>query len=356
MKRYWKHRIRFRLIPGLLTIILCGCGNDGNDTTDERINVHHPVMTTMIIEEMVDRPILCRGVVYPLNQEKLSFLTAGEVGAIYSPAGSRVQKGDTLALLAVTWLTKEWVENGLALMKARSNLERLQELLDEGSISEEEFKAEEEKTNLLRNFYFYAKKSLKNPFLIAPCDGKVREWSISHGDSVSGGQSIGEIINISPNAIASVNMHETEYFHIAIGDAAVVTPMDELALPFEGEVISKSVSGGNVELPFTADVLFENPGGAITMGTEVMVNIEGEYRQKTVLIPSDVLIERRGPDGAVFLTDDQGRFAIRRHVQLGPEIGNRIIVEQGLHRGDRLIVHGHRNLVHGSHIAIIQTR
>jgi multidrug efflux pump subunit AcrA (membrane-fusion protein) len=70
-----------------------------------------------------------------------------------------------------------------------------------------------------------------------------------------------------------------------------------------------------------------------------------------VVVSRDVLQER--DDGTVAVVLD-GEVARVRSVSLGAAQGNRVVVDEGLTAGEWLIVRGHRGLVDGQKVAVVE--
>jgi RND family efflux transporter MFP subunit len=340
---------------GCMSLLMVGCKR-GSEEEEEAPTVPVPVITTLVWQETVRRPIPCRGIVHPLRQEKLSFLAGGRIAAAYVSEGKRVSRGDILAALDGTSLTQAWVQAGLKLIEARKNLLRMQRLSEEGKISKAKCDEEERRTAFLRESYFEAKSARRKANLIAPFDGRIIDWFVTRGDSAALGQAVVIIAELDPLALARVGLPESDYYRVQVGDSAVVVPTDVLGLPLSGTVKSKGLAGDVAGLPFSADVLFENPGGVAGVGTRVSATITTKRRQKVVLVPRDALVDRQDGSASVFLTDEKAEIALRRHVILGPELGRNIIIDKGLRGGERLIIHGQDRLRHGERIVLMRRK
>lgn len=345
VKRRW-------IIPLLCCLAIGGCKKQAEETSDTGELV--PVITQFVHWSRATRPLPCQGTVHPLRQATISFMASGTVSQIASPEGARVQLGDTLATLDFSLLTQEWVRRGLQLISERKRLAELNAAYQRGEISREEYESTKKKVALLVDIYYNAKSARRHFALTAPWKGRVVTWQVTQGSRVKAGQAAVIIADFDPQAIAQVHLTEAEYHRIQKGDSAVVVPIDKYDLPLGGVVHEKYLTDEPTGSPFAADILFENPGGAVPLGTEVTANIIGQWKEQTILIPKEALVEREGPDATVFLTDPKGKFAVRRRVLVGPEIGDQVIIDKGLGDGERLIVFGQSHLEQGTHILILQ--
>lgn len=340
------------LLFGCLCFLVLSCQRESEKDQNPAM-VPVPVITALVSHDLVQRPVPCSGVVYPVRQERLSFLAGGRIADIHRLKGKRAAKGESLASLEREPLTRAWVRTGLDLIAARSKLYRMEKLLEEGKVSQAEYQEEERRTSILREIYFQAKADRQRADLIAPFNGRVLSWLVSPGDSVAVGQTVVLFGEVDPRALAKANLSEADFYRIQVGDSALVVPRDVMGLPLAGRVESKGLAESVAGQPFTVDILFENPGGAVGVGTEVNVTISTKFQQRVVLIPKDALIDRQDDDASVFLTDPKGKFAVRRHVVLGPDLGNNVIVDKGLFGGERLIVHGQDLLKDGARIVLM---
>lgn len=334
--------------------MICGCS--GKETADDEVPPPPvPVITTLVSRGVVHRPVPCAGIVHPLQQEKLTFPYSGVIETIDKAEGNRVVQGDTLASLDSTSLTHNWVKWGLELIVERQKLERMEELRERGNVNETGYKQQDHKVASLKEVYFNAKYARLERFLIAPFSGTILDWYASVSDSVKLGRPVVFLADIDPSALARVGLTEDDYHQVEIGDSAVVVPLDTLELPLLGVVQSRGLTTGLSESPFCADIIFENPGGLVPFGTRVTATIRSKQTGKAVMIPKDALVERQNGSASVFLTDRRAKFAVRRHVDLGPEVGFDVIVEKGLRGGERLIIHGQDRLKHGSPIILLSS-
>jgi membrane fusion protein, multidrug efflux system len=79
--------------------------------------------------------------------------------------------------------------------------------------------------------------------------------------------------------------------------------------------------------------------------------------EEAVVVPQDALV--RVEDGyVVFVATERGGVTVAeaRPVTLGPARRNRVVVEEGVAEGERLIVVGHRSVADGDRVNVVQER
>lgn len=67
-----------------------------------------------------------------------------------------------------------------------------------------------------------------------------------------------------------------------------------------------------------------------------------------MVIPTKSVVIEKG--GAYIFVVRPDSVAERRMVELGPEIGNRVIVERGVVPGEKIVVEGYHKLTHGDKV------
>lgn len=342
------------IISGIWVCLLSGCGKE---TDSNRAGVvPAPVITLTISHQVILRPVQAQGEVQPLRQETLLFRSSGLLLRIKKKEGARVSKGDTLALLDATGLVAAWEETGLRFIEARDRLDAMRDQHQEERINKRQLDDEERSTALLRQMYLSAKSAMLNARLVAPFKGRILRWFCAEGDSVTVGQPALLLADVDPLALARVDLSESDFHRVAKGDSAVVNASGRTDFPLQGVVRSKSLSSRIGALPYCSEVRFENPGNLLNIGSRVDATIFSRKKEKVVLIPRGALLERQGSSASVYITDVEGKFAVRRYLQLGPDVGENVVVDKGLRDGDRLIVYGQDRLKDGSKILVLKKR
>jgi len=98
-------------------------------------------------------------------------------------------------------------------------------------------------------------------------------------------------------------------------------------------------------------VAIDNRSGELRPGMIAPVSLVKRRYEGVVVVPRDALLDRE--DGSVAFVA-KGAHAKARPVVLGPSEGDRIVVLEGLAVGDELVVRGHRNLVDGQPVRVVE--
>lgn len=100
---------------------------------------------------------------------------------------------------------------------------------------------------------------------------------------------------------------------------------------------------------FSVRAEMPNPGRRLLPGEFTKVKVLLDLRSNVVEVPSKaVVIEKGGAFLFVVRPDD---VVEKRFIELGPETNNRVIVERGLRRGERIVTEGYHKLKHGMKVS-----
>lgn len=116
--------------------------------------------------------------------------------------------------------------------------------------------------------------------------------------------------------------------------------------PHRGQIVGYDAAINPTTGTFTLEADFDNPGGIVLAGQFARVRAIVERRDDVVMVPLRAVAELQG-NFRVFVVGDDGTVELRV-VELGPEIGNLRIIEQGLAAGERVAIEGLLRLRNGS--------
>ena len=120
--------------------------------------------------------------------------------------------------------------------------------------------------------------------------------------------------------------------------------------PFSGRIRSIAPEADESTRTFTIEVILPNPPDRpLRDGVVVRAELVLEKRESVIAIPRESVFRRSG--GAYLFVAD-GEAARRREVRLGPMIDGRVVIDEGLAPGDRVVVVGMQNLRDGMALKI----
>ncbi len=119
---------------------------------------------------------------------------------------------------------------------------------------------------------------------------------------------------------------------------------------FEGRIHFVGSAASGKTRTFPAEVAIGNPGNELRPGMIARVFLVKRRLDNALVVPRDALLDRDLGSVAFVGVEDKAQ---ERQVVLGPSEGNLVVIEDGLSFGESLIVAGHRNLVDGQPIRVV---
>ena len=102
---------------------------------------------------------------------------------------------------------------------------------------------------------------------------------------------------------------------------------------------------------FSVRAEMANPDRALLPGQITKVRLLLDVREDAIVVPTKALVIEKG--GAYVYACRPDSIVEKRFIELGPEIGNNVVVERGLGPDENIIVEGFHKLSHGVKVAPI---
>ena len=91
-----------------------------------------------------------------------------------------------------------------------------------------------------------------------------------------------------------------------------------------------------------------NPNRPLLPGEFTKVRVLLDLRERAIEIPTKALVVEKG--GAYVYVVRPDSVVEKRFIETGPESDNKVIIERGLARGERIVTEGYHKLTHGMKI------
>ena len=104
---------------------------------------------------------------------------------------------------------------------------------------------------------------------------------------------------------------------------------------------------------FSVRAEMANPNHELLPGQFTRVKMLMDVREDAVVVPSRALEIEKG--GAYVFVVRPDNVVERRFVEIGPELENKIVIERGLERGERIVVDGYHKLSHGMTVRTVES-
>jgi membrane fusion protein (multidrug efflux system) len=288
----------------------------------------------------------------------LTFQVSGNITAVHVDKGQWVKKGQLLATLDGTTFTEQY-NTVLARQKlAQDNYNRINEVYEKGSIAE--VKLVEAKLNLeqataaARAVY----QNILHTKLYAPSDGYIGEKTAEAGDLASPGSSVFKLVKIERVDVI-VPVPELEINNLQKGQPAIIRVAALGNRNFEGKVDEIAVIAEDASHNYNVKVKVNNRDRQLKPGMIANVYFPANGKAKEadstqLSIPLSALQVDEQNQNFLYTVDKSSSKSVRRLVNCGPILNDRVMITHGLSSGDLVIISGYQKITSGTPIKIIQ--
>jgi len=253
----------------LSVLTLTACGGTSNPT---------PAPTVVVDASKSDTTYTGSGVIasaeiVPAESVELGFPMIGIVTTVEVEVGDLVQAGQPVAALDTTILEAQVAESEANVLAAETQVRYLERV----GTSEEQMDKAQADVDRANAFVAQAKANLEQATLYAPVGGTVIFVEISPGETVTPGQVVVVIADLTRMQVKTTDLSERDILAVQIGQQAKVT-IEALDDTFDGRVTDiarrSSTVGGDVVYTVTIE-LDEQPEG-LRWGMSAEVEIQTE--------------------------------------------------------------------------------
>jgi RND family efflux transporter MFP subunit len=345
---------------------------------EARKNAVPNVRTMIVQEDKAPRTIELPGSMAAFDSATLFARATGYIGVRNVDIGSKVRKGDVLALIAAPDLDQQYdqakaqlVQLHAAIEQAQANAElgrvtsaRTSQLVVKGVSSAQQGDqdrltfASETAALAVARANVVVQQAVVNRLaqltgfeqITAPFDGVITSRFIDVGSLVTADANSGTpLFSIDRNDVLRVRVFvpQTAYFGIKDGDRATVTVPELPDRVFEGKVArnAKALAAGTRTLLTEVDV--DNKDGTLTAGLYGVVHFQVRRENPVVRIPSQAVIFNK--DGLSAAVVSNGKVELRK-LDLEADNGVDVEVRIGLKPGDRVILSPPTNVIDGMRV------
>ena len=286
----------------------------------------------------------------------LSFPVAGTVARTYADEGQRVQQGQLLAELDPRDIELQVSADRSAFEEARSQMQRMQRLLEHEAVSRQEFESAQTRFAQAKSAYENSLDLLKETKLRAPFASVVERKFVDNYERVQAGQSIVRVVNPVTTKV-QFTMPES-------GLSLLSSPSTRFEVEFDNyrgikfpavlkdyAKTSSDASGFPVSLRLT-DV--DTGHYSISPGMSCMVTMQSaDPVTDAVSLPVSAVYAPAEGGTYVWVVIGGDRVE-RRAVTLGELYGrDRVVIDSGVEPGERVVTAGVYQLRQGERVRIL---
>ena len=201
----------------------------------------------------------------------------------------------------------------------------------------------------------------------SPLSGHISERNVDLGTLVGpGGKSLQPTIVPRDTVLVDFNMTALDYLkskerNINIGQQdssrswqpnISITLADNTVYPYKGYVDFAEPQVDPQTGTFSVRAEMPNPKQVLLPGQFTKVKLLLDVREGAVVVPLKAVTIEKG--GAYIYVMRRDSTVERRFIELGPEFGNKVVVERGLVQGEMIVVEGFHKLNPGMKVRVVE--
>jgi len=173
--------------------------------------------------------------------------------------------------------------------------------------------------------------------ITAPTGGLIAELMVRQGMSVGAGMTLARIIGLDTVWVEAA-VPEVQGAAVARGQGAEVRLPATPGKVLRGKVTAVLPETNRDSRTLRVRVELPNPGLRLRAGMFAQVTLAGATQGEAVVVPAEAVL-RTGRRALVYLLDAPGRYR-PVEVELGPEIGEQIVIRRGVAAGQQVVASG----------------
>jgi membrane fusion protein, multidrug efflux system len=339
--------------------VVAACGSDaGGEVLREANSVPARVVTVEVLElneETFEDLIGITGTVEAERDVTLSAEESGVIREVFVARGGTVRAGQPIARIDDRVLRAQYDQARSEAALARETFERQRRLWEEEQIGSE--------MNFLRARYGAETADanarmlaarLDRTVIRAPMRGVIDARHVEVGSMVAPGTPVARLIDIDTLKVMG-GVPERYAGDIRSGAIAAVTFDNLRGQEFAGRTRYVGASINEQNRTFPVEVAIPNSHGALKPGMVARVRLARGETRTALLVPREAVLRTESGYAVYVVREENGRLMARATpVITGPGAGNRVVIESGLAKGDRIVVVGQHQVSHGDHVEVVQ--
>lgn len=308
------------------------------------------VRTSIVKKESVTTDLRANGNFAPAQQLNFAAENSGRVVKILVDEGSRVKKGQTLAIINADVISIDLETARSAYQNAKKDKERYENAFATGGVTQQQLDQARLAFQNAEARLEQAGIRVRDANVRSSINGIVNKRFIEPGAYVSPGTQLFELVDVSKLRL-NITVSESQVARLQPGDKVKVMASVLPDKVFEGRISFIAPKADNT-LNFPVEIeIAQNPGNQLRAGMYGTAMFSFDNAAPAIMIPRSAFIGGVNSN-RVFIARD-GK-AYEREVVSGRIIGDKVEILEGLQENDTVITSGQINLTEGSSITIIK--
>jgi len=359
--RAFAHQLAHRLVPSggarrlpgvtLLSVALAACSSEAPPPPKAAQALPVRLATVRLVNG--NSVLLVSGTVRLKRETPLSFNTPGRIAAILVRDGDRVAAGQVLARLDITALGANVASAQAEVVRAKSDLTRLEDLFKKGWITAPRVEQARATMAAAQARQRAAGFDVGLAVLRAPSAGVVLSRPGEPGQIAQPGQAVLTLGEMGQGFVLRVPLADRDAARVKLGQPATVRIAALGPAPFSGQVSEVGARGDDGTGTFRIEVkLPANARLASGQIGEAELLLGAAHAGAPLIVPATAVFAARADEGFVYVLEPVTRRVRQRQVALGEVAEAGVIVTAGLQPGEQVVTTGIDRLRNGQVVQI----
>ncbi len=306
--------------------------------------------------------------VSPLNQVELRPQVSGYITGVYFKDGDRVKKGQLLYSIDEQLYAANYQQAVANLkvqeaneQKAQKDADRYHELEKNDAVAKQlvdnadaALQVAKKQSDASRATIQAVQTNVRYTKIYAPFDGVIGISLVKTGAPVSAGQTLLNTVSTDKDLAVDFNVDQKEIYRFATllnekqesNDSTFRLAFGQDVYPAPGKLILLDRTVNPQTGTIKARLVFPNEKKLLIAGMNGIVRIRSNNASSSLIIPYKAVVEQLG-EFFVYVPGDSDKVS-QRKIQVGKQIGNNVIIKDGLKEGEQVVIQGVQNLREGS--------
>jgi RND family efflux transporter MFP subunit len=340
--------LRFVLAVNCIVAVSCSSETANEQKTD--VNVKVKVMKVEASAVGVGQSF--SGTVEESSGSSLSFAASGTIKSIAVSSGQRVSKGQLIATLDDVTYRNALQAAAATLEQANDAYDRLKLLHENGSLPDIQWVEVQSKLKQAQSSYEISQKSLADTKLYAPFSGYISEKNVEVGQNVMPGLSVVKLVNIE-NVKVTISVPETEISNVTKGSTVEIEVPALDNQTFTGRIDEKGVVANSLSRSYEVKAVVANHNGVLLPGMICNLLLQSDkVNDNAIVLPCNII--QLDSSNHNFVWAAVNGKAVRKNVELGKFIDDKVVISSGVSVGDEIIIEGQQKVSDGMQITVIK--
>ncbi|MDF2384127.1 efflux RND transporter periplasmic adaptor subunit [Nostoc ellipsosporum NOK] len=356
---------RFYSLLGLLLVLAsCGSKQQQQQGPPPAVPVTVEEVTSTDAQYYDEYP----ATVVALNQTELRPQVTGYITGIYFKDGQKVVKGQKLYSIDQQLYSANY-QQALAnvavqetnLLKAQKDADRYHELDKKDAIAKQQvdyadaaLAAAKKQLDASKAAANAVRANVSFATIYAPFTGTIGISQVRTGTSVVAGQTVLNTVSADNPIAVDFAVDQKEIFRFsqlqekgqAANDSTFTVAFGNDVYPYPGKITAIDRAVDPQTGTIRTRLSFPNDKNLLKAGMTATVRVIASSKEATVQIPFKAVTEQLG-DFFVYVVGDSSKVT-QRKVVMGRQLGDRVMIREGLKPGEKIVTQGVQNLREGA--------